>query len=50
MNLKERDANMDMMRITAMIFVMVFHINYYNIALEEGTAAALPPINCLGFP
>lgn len=40
---------MDMMRITAMIFVMVFHINYYSIGLEEGTAADYSTYQLLGF-
>lgn len=30
-----RDSNMDLMRITAMLLVMLFHINFFNIALEE---------------
>ena len=45
----ERDANMDLMRITAMLLVMVFHVNYYNIALEEGNVSNYTGMQLLGY-
>lgn len=34
--MKARDANMDLMRITAMLLVMLFHDNFYSIAKRQG--------------
>ena len=40
---------MDLMRITAMFLVMLFHVNYYNIALEEGSVSDYTGLQIWGY-
>ena len=47
--MKVRDANMDLMRITAMLLVMFFHDNFYSIAVEEGSITGFPSSHIFGF-
>ncbi len=47
--MKVRDANMDLMRITAMLLVMLFHDNFYSIAVEEGSITGFPSSHIFGF-
>ena len=49
MKTNNRDASMDLMRITAMLLVMLFHINFYNIALEEGGISDYSKIQIFGY-
>lgn len=46
--MKARDANMDLMRITAMLLVMLFHDNFYSIAVEEGSITGFPSSHIFG--
>ena len=49
MTASTRDANMDLMRIVAMLLVMVYHSNYYNLALEEGTSSEYTSLQLCGY-
>lgn len=49
MNIKPRDANMDLMRITAMLLVMFYHLNYYNIALEKAAVTSYSQMQIFGY-
>lgn len=40
---------MDLMRITAMLLVMLFHINFFNIALEEAPHSAYTGMELFGY-
>ena len=45
----KRDANMDLMRITAMFLVMVYHVNYWGIAPKYAPIESYSGIQIFGF-
>lgn len=49
MNARTRDANMDLMRITAMLLVMFYHLNYYNIAFEDAAVSSYSQVQIFGY-